>query len=160
VRTATFIFRVPGGLRPRHYLVTEAQKAEILKLMRALVQITPKRIHVILVTILGVIGIFLLTLAIQFALGAEQFSSVWFSAVALYILLFSNPVRLSAQVPRSAEIARVLEEARPTEQRISSLRCCLARGGVCPTYPQTSLHLEVDGAKFVSMDQFNVEVQM
>jgi hypothetical protein len=115
-----FIFRVPRvpGLVPRHYMVTEAQKSEICRLMRP--QFTPKSI---LLLVLFGIGIFLVVVVLVLEVlwmrasgnnrPIHQGDVQWI----VFILVGLNWVvmRRSAQ----KRIGPVLEGARHTEQRIT-----------------------------------------
>ena len=118
-----FIFRVPGFF-PRHYMVTEAQKDEINRLMRTPSPPAPKRN--VLIIILAIIGFvllaFLLDVALQFpeqwANGTDR-SNSWFALICFYFtLVIAGPIRV-VRMTRSAQIGRVLEAARQTEQRIT-----------------------------------------
>jgi hypothetical protein len=118
-----FIFRVPG-LSPRHYLVAEAQKDEINRLMRAPSKAISKRN--VLIIILAIIGIVLLAVLLdvafqllsQWANGTDR-SHSWFALICFYFtLIIAGPIRV-VTMARSAQIGRVLEAAHQTEQRIT-----------------------------------------
>ena len=119
-----FIFRVPG-LFPRHYLVTEAQKAEIQSLMRTSSPPAPKRNFLII--ILALIGIVLLAVLLDVALqfleqwanGTDR-SNSWFELICFYFtLIIAWPVRTT----RAAQIGRVLEATgQPENQRRAAVR--------------------------------------
>jgi hypothetical protein len=113
-----FIFRVPG-LFPRHYLVTEAQKAEIIhSLMHPQSRPTPKRIFlVIILVILAVVGLFLLAVPLAVLLGGANVGLI-FALVALYfnVIMLLIP---GAGMTRTGQIARILGGARHTKQRIT-----------------------------------------
>ena len=113
-----FIFRVPG-LFPRLYLVTEAQKAEIIhSLMHPQSRPTPKRIFLFLfLFILAVISLFLLAVLLAVLLGVTDVG-LTFPFVSLYFALIVMFIR-GVGMTRIAPIARVLAEARHTEHRIT-----------------------------------------
>jgi hypothetical protein len=112
------IFRVPG-LFPRFYLVTEAQKAEIIhSLMHPQSRPTPKRIlFFVFLFIAAVIILFLLAVLLAVLLEVTDVG-LTFPFVSLYFALIIMLTR-GVLMTRSAPIGRVLAGARKTEQRIT-----------------------------------------
>jgi hypothetical protein len=126
-----FIFRAPG-LFPRHYVVTEVQKAEIIhRGMRApflpgqRVPLTPKRF---LLSISLILGLLLLSLLLEVALqvlwmwwnGSDQSNSreitpYWMMFIVIFLIV---PIK-DVVMTRTGQIGRILEGARHTEQRIT-----------------------------------------
>jgi hypothetical protein len=114
----SFIFRVPRvpGLVPRHYMVTEAQKSEIYRLMRT--QFTPKSL---LLLVLFGIGIGLVVVVLSNVLevlwmranGNDLRIHQWIGFIILGLIWVV--MKRSAQ----KRIGPVLEGARHTEQRIT-----------------------------------------
>jgi hypothetical protein len=108
-----FIFRVPRvpGLVPRHYMVTEAQKSEIFRLMRP-----PTTRKSFLLLVLFGIAIFLVVVVLSNVPHPSMDRSMD-RATIVFIIVGLNWVvmRRSAQ----KRIGPVLEGARHTEQRIT-----------------------------------------
>jgi hypothetical protein len=118
------IFRAPG-LFPRHYLVTEAQKAEIHSLMRTPVRPTLKRIFLAVIgfLVLVILPVTLLAIALQllweWASGSDQSDSWTVISPLLFLSCYMYIIPRLAVMARSGQIGRVLEGARQTEQRIT-----------------------------------------
>jgi hypothetical protein len=121
------IFRAPG-LFPRHYLVTEAQKAEIHSLMRTPVRPTLKRIFLSILAVIGflvlvILPVTLLAIALQLlwerASGSNQSDSWTLISPLLFLSCYMYIIPRLAVMARSGQIGRVLEGARQTEQRIT-----------------------------------------
>jgi hypothetical protein len=126
-----FIFRTPGFF-PRHFLVTEVQKAEIIREgMRApfwpgrRFPPKPKRF---LLTLSLVLGLVVLAFALEIALQrlwtwgngfdkphSREITPTW----VILIIVFLVPPIQGAVMTRTGQIGRILREAHRTEQRIS-----------------------------------------
>jgi hypothetical protein len=126
-----FIFRAPG-LFPRHYVVTEVQKAEIIQRgMRAPFSsgprppLTPKRL---LLSFSLILGLLLLALLLELALqvlwmwwnGSDQSNSreITPNWVILIVIFLIVPIK-GVVMTRTGQIGRILKGAHHTEQRIT-----------------------------------------
>ena len=113
-----FIFRV-GGLIPHHYLVTEAQKAEIQRIMRTQFCPTPKGILLFVLLLVGIFFLIVVGLSVSRLVFGQPYRSVILAILILspgVINLICGPVIRRSTLKR---LGPVLEGAQHTKQKIT-----------------------------------------
>jgi len=116
-----FIFRV-GGLVPHHYLVTEAQKVEIQRIMRTQFRPTPKGILLFVLLLVGIVFLIVVGLSVSrlvFGLQQQPYRSVILAILILspgVIGVICGPVIGRSTLKR---LGPVLEGAQHTNQKIT-----------------------------------------